>query len=120
MAKQAATDAPFTEIVVAAISETRGPVVFMVLTQAANGFPALSLIDCEGAAYGGPPVDLAGDGLAILQAARITQAADRDGRLQYGVGGFIEKTAITADGVTTRRLHTWQEDEVGQNIRPAD
>lgn len=120
LAKQAATDAPFTEIVVAAISETRGPLVFMILTQAANGFPALALIDCDGAAYGGPPVELAGDGLAIFQAARGTPAADRDGMLQFAVGGFVERTAITGDGVTTRRLHTWPEDEVGKTIAPND
>lgn len=60
------------------------------------------------------------DGLPIfeeMRARRMTLDATRPEAAEgHGVGGFVDVTTITRDGLSKRILHRWPEDRVGEKI----
>lgn len=58
------------------------------------------------------------DGLKILQAQRCKFVDRPDSGPVSVIGGFAEMATVTAEGVAVKRIHTWQEDEIGKRIRP--
>jgi hypothetical protein len=122
------------EVLLAGISEARGPSVAFFTT--ANVYPQYepwTLYDV-GPDFGGgnalteeevtrlPSADngLAECGVALFEAMRskpgLNPAAPHLPEI-YGIGGHVDLTIINADGATTTRLHTWP-DVVGQKIDP--
>lgn len=72
---------------------------------------ALSQRDPEG-------IELATDGLAVMEAMRATKTPYSVGsHVGYGVGGFAELATITSAAVERRIVRRWP-DEVGRAIRP--
>ncbi|MGD9923919.1 MAG: hypothetical protein AB7V13_21130 [Pseudorhodoplanes sp.] len=65
-------------------------------------------------------VDPAVDGLKILEAQRQLKVSGRPGwPAAHHVGGFALLSTVTRDGVTERIIHRWNEDRIGEPIRPA-
>jgi hypothetical protein len=70
----------------------------------------------EGVA-GADDMDPARDGLAIVLAQRAGQKLV-DGN--SAVGGFVQLTSITRDGISTRILHSWPEEWREPMVPPAE
>lgn len=130
-------------LIIAGISETRGPCQFMALTKSAFDMPAYTLLDAGKEVGSGAHIDAAAL-KSIGITPEIAQASGSDflrshggvfadwARHQkgknwlipddwepiYGIGGFLELTTITPDGCETERLMTWHEDQVGHKIQP--
>jgi hypothetical protein len=122
------------ELLIAGISETRGPIQFTFGTLAYDGAAAFTLAS-RPAMYAGPgmvPAEVAGlgkgafdEGLGVhgadfMEIARqhpSTSPAHPDEPLLYGIGGHVDLTVVTAAGVTTTRLRTWP-DVIGEKINP--
>jgi len=132
IATDAAFDSP-VRIVIAAISESHGPTCWVFDTFEEDG-PAFEL---RGAPFGIgqgelPPAEelLArgietGDSLEkhavwffdfMRSRKRVSPVSPEKGPI-YNIGGHVDFTVLRADGVETKRLHTWP-DVVGQKIEP--
>lgn len=132
--KAAATDVQpaVIEMLVAAISETRGPMLLYASNANAYGFDWLEpykLYDV-GAEWGGGAIpDVSGldgsDGLRNCGAELFSRMrripgpnpAKPDLPEVYGIGGHVDLTTITANGVTVERLVEWP-DVIGRKIEP--
>lgn len=58
-------------------------------------------------------------GLAFMEACRHQIGASPDGSQEfYAIGGQIDLTIVSADGVTVETLRTWPEDIIGSKIEP--
>ena len=59
------------------------------------------------------------DGIKLLEAQRFSQgrlnSKSPDDNFGYGVGGFIQRTSVSAEGVSSAILHRWP-DKAGQRI----
>jgi hypothetical protein len=53
----------------------------------------------------------------LLAWQRITGEPLADGTMMYGVGGFVQHTAMTKEGISTRIIHRW-DDPIGEPINP--
>lgn len=121
------------EVVVAAYSETRGPVTFAFRSFDSDDWPAWSLRDFTGQLFGGGPeiavtdVTAAGldaatfahgaaeGGLALMEIMRRTPGRDWTSQSSaegYWIGGHVDHAVIDADGVRVARLLEWP-DRVG-------
>ncbi|MEX0406902.1 hypothetical protein ABGN05_14655 [Aquibium sp. LZ166] len=76
---------------------------------AAYGFPERLLTE--------PLSDCGADMFTVLRATKMPHE-NAGGHLVYGVGGHADLTTVTPEGATTRRLHTWPEDQIGLPIDP--
>lgn len=124
------------EAVIAGFSETHGPLFVYFNTHKA--YPQFEPFKpyVVGPVFGGGSVpaaeDIIGldiaDGLAVcgvplFEAMRKVPGANPtrpDLPDVYGIGGHVDLTVIAASGASTKRLHTWPEDIVGQKIAPAN
>lgn len=128
----AASGARMIEMVIAAISETRGPVLLYAANTNAYGLDWLEpfkLYDVGHEWGGGTPADISGidisDGLRGCGAELFERmrripgpSAERpDLPDVYGIGGHVDLTTVRASGVTVERLRTWP-DEIGERIDP--
>lgn len=131
-AVDAAFDSP-VRIVIAAISETRGPTCWVFDTFEDDG-PAFELREAPfGIGQGElPPVEEllergieTGDSLEkhavwffdfMRSRKRVSPVSPEKGPI-YNIGGHVDFTVLRADGVETKRLHTWP-DVVGKKIEP--
>lgn len=116
---------PEFEVIIAGISETRGPSAYLVPSHDHYGEP-WSIIDLEGlsatpasgvvhqrineiaAGRNADQLDPITDGLAIMEAQR----AEGSGAF---VGGFAQLTTVDADGVHSRIIHRWP-DRIGRKV----
>lgn len=129
---RAGIDGGDIEMVIAGISEERGPIVFFWSTRddfaPGKGLKAYRLYDTQ-TGLGQSHVlrtdqadgfrrrgGLKAIGVELMEAMRRTQAMTISG-LQFVVGGHVDLTTITVDGARTRRLHTWT-DKIGAPITP--
>lgn len=135
---QVAVDAVFT-----GISESLGPVIYYFHTyqEGSEGFygcEPFKFYDAGKEIAAGPtpppramrdsglPMYWAFDGLeghgktfmGLLRQHPMEHLAHPDKPLVYGVGGHVDHTVVTADGVTIKRLHVWPEDQIGRKIEP--
>lgn len=122
---------PAFEIVIAAISETRGPLLLYCGTGDiyGAGYVPFSLVDAGKTIGGGPNIDAAGIdaskglrdcGVDIFERMRRIPGpnpAQPDLPAIYGIGGHVDHTVVAAAGVTVDRLHEWP-DVIGQKIEP--
>lgn len=127
------------EILVACISESRGPVnVYFasadiwgtatpwrlhIASQEFGGATKISEVELasEGITRGSIDNGLEYIGVRLFDAFRTrkgTNPAAPDRPAIYGVGGQLDYTVISKDGVSVRTLHEWP-DEVGKPIEPA-
>lgn len=124
------------EIVIAGISETSGPSIWYFATADAYGIEGFEpwTLYYVGMEWGGGSqltaeeiagMDVRGGlaecGVAIFEAMRRKPGPNPlrpDLPEIYGIGGHVDLTVIDGAGATTRRLHTWLEDEVGRKIDP--
>ena len=124
-------------IAIAGISESEGPVAYVLSTfeDASSSLAALELVRmrrvfAQGAAPTGEdlvaygPVSiidgLERDAVFFLESMRkqkMTNPADPDREPFYSVGSHIDLTIIRADGYEQRMLHAWP-DQVGEKIDP--
>jgi hypothetical protein len=51
-----------------------------------------------------------------MQAQRNTSYQFLEGAPGCGVGGFIQRTTVTRDQITTRIVHRW-DDEIGKRMK---
>lgn len=121
---------PF-EIVIAAISETRGPVILYAASTDAYGVGVdlWKLVDAGNELGGGPSVDTTGldtsDGLRSCGAELFERMRRTAGPnpvapelpAVYGIGGHVDLTVVRPEGVTVERIHEWP-DVVGRKIDP--
>ena len=123
------------EMLICAISETRGPLLayFVTADVHRNGTEPWLLIDV-GHEFGGgakfDPEDLAGlspaegvRGVAVPLFNAMRKIKDTNPTLPesepiHGVGGHIDFTAVRREGCTVERIHEWPEDVVGRKIEP--
>lgn len=121
----------YFEIVIAAISETRGPVIFYASSADCYGagYVPFTLVEAGSEFGGGVPIDPAGidvsDGLRTCGA----EIFERMRRVRgpnptapelpplYGIGGHVDLTVVRPGGVTVERLRTWP-DVIGEPIDP--
>lgn len=122
---------PAFEIIIAAISESRGPVLLYCATGDfyGAGYVPFSLIEAGNEIGGGPNVDPTGIvttnglrdcGVEIFERMRRVPGPNpikADLPAIHGIGGHVDHTVVRADGVTVERLHTWP-DVVGRKIEP--
>lgn len=127
-----------SEIVVAAVSETRGPCQFMLNSFEGRDRPAWTLIDRSGEMIGGGNLPSKADiaaagldaetfadgaavgGLALMEIMRRLPGKDetRDGATDgYWIGCHVDHAVVSADGVTVTRIQTWP-DELFKLIDP--
>lgn len=127
------------EILIAAISETRGPMNLLFTT--AEVYPEIepwSLYDVSKEFGGGPgigPADLAAAGIdlkhgadgllpigvglfEIMRGKLGAHPCRPDLPMIHGIGGHIDLTVLRPGGVTVDRIHTW-DDQIGRKIEPA-
>ncbi|WP_027556196.1 hypothetical protein [Bradyrhizobium sp. Cp5.3] len=123
---------PDFEVVVAGISETTGPSAYLVASHGRYGepwivhdLPGLVALPCDEEILHGirtivPPgaspddVDPAREGVAIMEIQRKKPNLDNGDHCV--VGGFAQLTTIAASGISTRIIHRWDEDVVGQKV----
>lgn len=122
------------EIVMAGVSPARDAFRFKFET---HGEHAFELREPDPVEYGGPmdtdptpfvrmlkPGETAESwirtgGLAFMEACRHQIGASSDGSREFcAIGGQIDLTIVTADGVTTETVRTWPEDVIGSKIEP--
>lgn len=133
IAADAAFDSP-VRIVIAAISESHGPTCWVFDTFEEDG-PAFELREAPfGIGQGElpPAKDMlergieTGDSLEkhavwffdfMRSRKRVSPVSPEKGPI-YNIGGHVDFTVLRADGVETKRLHTWDDDVVGQKIEP--
>lgn len=132
----AAQDRNHYELLIAGISETKGPVQAVFSSLAYGGQSAFTLYflpvmyagphltPAEVASLGVPPgagdSGLAGWGEALIELARQhadIAPAQPDQPPHYGIGGQLNLTVVSAAGACTTRLLTWP-DKVGEKIDP--
>jgi hypothetical protein len=59
------------------------------------------------------------DGIALAEAQRRTLIVPVGSTAKvYGIGGFLQLTTITSEAVSSRVIHRWPEDKIGQRIVP--
>lgn len=124
-------------IAIGAISEAEGPIcyVFSTFADPGSAIGAFELrrmprVFAQGAAptgadfasYGALSLEsgLERDAVFMFDAMRrqtMTNPANPHREPLHTVGGHIDLTVIRADGITTKRLHTWP-DVVGEKITP--
>ncbi|MBL8578889.1 MAG: hypothetical protein JNK47_16825 [Mesorhizobium sp.] len=118
------------EMVICAISESRGPSLFYFATADmwGAGIEPWTLVEVDSPFYGGPLVDVsdlsARDGLAEVGAEVFSRMRRTPGRNPlnpempklYGIGGHVDHTTVSAAGCTIERIHEWPEDVVGRRI----
>lgn len=132
IAADATFDSP-VRIVIAAISESHGPSCWLFDTYDADG-PAFELREAPfGIGQGElpPAEELLARGIETADSLekhaawffeymrgrrRVSPVSPEKGPI-YNIGGHVDFTVLRADGVETRRLHTWP-DVVGQKIEP--
>lgn len=119
-------------LVIAGISETRGPRVLCVRSRAEGGLPAWTAID-ETPLFVQPAYDgIAGiwidsfdpeafdpetDGIRVMEAQRhCLELHPTTKEACTVVGGFAQLTTIAAEGITTRIVKRWPEDKIGEKI----
>lgn len=132
-AQAASEDYPL-RIVIAAISETRGPTTLLFTMIGADGdMPAFQLQEKPngfgmGALPGGGELlamGLKGQTLEddapplfeYMRRAKLPTPGDPDREPGYKIGGHLDLTVVRPDGVTTKRLRTWP-DVIGEKIDP--
>jgi hypothetical protein len=132
--KAAATESEpaMIEMLVAAISETRGPMLLYASNANAYGLDWLEpfkLYDVGREWGGGAPIDPAGLDLSAGLRSCGVELFERMRRVSdinparpdlpaiHGIGGHVDLTTITASGVFVERLRTWS-DVVGEKIDP--
>lgn len=128
----AATRPRMIEMVIATISETRGPVLLYAANTNAYGLDWLEpfkLYDVGREWGGGTPADISGidasDGLHGCGAELFERmrripgpSAERPDLPDiYGIGGHVDLTTVRTSGVTVERLRTWP-DVIGEKIDP--
>lgn len=125
-------------LAIGAISESRGPVCFSFSTfdEPTSGIAAFKMqLMNRCFAQGAPPLGddliaygplsigagLERDAVFLMDAMRrqkMTNPVNPEREPFYSVGGHVDITTVTREGVTTRRLHTWPEDRIGGPIDP--
>ncbi|BBD37532.1 hypothetical protein Amn_24120 [Aminobacter sp. Y103A] len=124
------------EVVIAGISETRGPCILYFATTNAyglEGFEPFVISDAGREFGGGAPLEpseaeairsrgstLRELGVDLFEAMRRKKGknpARPDLPDHYGIGGHVDLTVVSSGGCTVERLHTW-DDEVGKPIDP--
>jgi hypothetical protein len=118
--------------IVAGLSESRGPSAFVVRSDdcpVQTHLPAWQSVGTgwiiqpgydgmggvHGASFDVEAFDPVRDGIRIMEAQRVHIEPPPIGTGHPQVGGFIQHTEITADGIRTRIMHRWP-DEVGRVI----
>jgi hypothetical protein len=61
-------------------------------------------------------INIERDGSKLVQAQRQTPMPFGDGSIGCVIGGFIQHTVVTSDQVTTRIVHRWPDDKLGERI----
>ena len=126
------------EIVIAAYSESRGALQYVLRSYELNGEPSWALIDKSGQMIGGgempSPQDVidasltaetfaigaAEGGLALMEIMRRIPGSDptREGATHgFWIGCHVDHAVVSADGVKVRRLRTWP-DQLFRSIDP--
>jgi hypothetical protein len=127
---------PDADVVVAGLSETRGPEAYLITSHENYGRPSWLITDMEGLSIAPgneeihaevlklfPPgtqaseIDPVRDGIRLMEIQRnaIVPVAGAAGRELRTVGGFIQLTSVTADGISSRIIHRWN-DRVGERL----
>lgn len=125
------------EVVIAGISETRGPCILYFATTNAHGLEGFEpfVIHDAGKEFGGgttlEPAEaeairgsggtLREIGVPLFEAMRRKKGPNPtrpDLPEIYGIGGHVDLTVVAPSGCTVDRLHTWN-DEVGNPIDPS-
>lgn len=118
---------PF-QVILAGISESDGPVIHTFGNTSEGGLGAFQLHNVPyGSAYGHSiPEEMhnhivSSGGLRKIAVSMFDNIRnDPDGNAaSMVVGGHIDFTTITADGVTIERIHEWN-DEIGRRILPTN
>ncbi|WP_139788976.1 hypothetical protein [Manganibacter manganicus] len=132
--KAAATESEpaMIEMLVATISETRGPMLLYASNANAYGLDWLEpfkLYDVGREWGGGAPIDPAGLDLSAGLRSCGVELFERMRRVSdinparpdlpaiHGIGGHVDLTTVTASGITVERLRTWP-DIIGEKIDP--
>jgi len=120
------------DMVIAGISESRGPLVYRWSTRDSDAGPAYVLqtsrfgFACDVELTAGQHAGIVGKGglkacgVPLMEYFRTLKVPGLNGggRPDYFVGGHVDFTCLSPDGITGERLHTWDEDKVGERLDP--
>lgn len=120
------------DILIAGISESRGPHSYVVPSYDHPTFEAIKawtpfdpgpVMMAPGddrilATVDPATFDPVKDGIRIMEAQRqILEPQGQSAELRYIVAGFVQLTTVTAGSITTKIIHRWP-DKIGQKIEP--
>jgi hypothetical protein len=123
------------EMCIAGISESNGPMACFWCTEDdwADGakLQAFTLYETKRGVVGGSIISarhhdsileqvptFAGEhGIRFVNGLRSDRAQTPHGSMEYFIGGHLDHTTVTRDGVETKTIHTWN-DRIGEKINP--